>query len=111
MIKVAVAAFAVLAMTALFPAIPVAAQVTRLDDPHAVRCKALGGSMDGTMCELPTGHSCDAVTFAREGDCFDAEGNLVPEVATEEDVIEDDGSDSATTDPGSESGDPDSPGE
>lgn len=89
MIKTISAALAVLILALSAVSVsPVFAQlkptVGGIGAPQAVNCADSGGTMDGTMCKLPSGQSCDAMTLARDGQCVDAEGNIVPAAVLDE---------------------------
>ena len=116
MIKsVSVGLAALVVLLAAFAVTPAFAQIKLggTGAPQAVNCANKGGTMNGTMCDLPSGRSCEAMTYAREGQCFDASGNLVPEVPLEEEEKEEDVGDNqpASPDPsnGTDSGDADTP--
>lgn len=98
MIKTGWTAFLVVALAGvMLAATPATAQkkLGGVGAPQAVKCSDSGGTMNGTMCDLPSGRSCEAMTFARDGQCVDASGNIVPEVELEEDFGTNDGSDTS----------------
>lgn len=45
--------------------------------PAGEVCKSAGGTMNGKMCELPNGESCEGMTLALHNKCVDAEGNEI----------------------------------
>jgi hypothetical protein len=109
MMKLGLRTLAVLALAAtMLAATPAVAQSSKklggIGSPQGTACSSSGGTMNGTMCDMPGGRSCEAMTYARSGECFDATGNLVPETVMEEeepDVGSNDGSDQS----GGEGGD------
>lgn len=87
-----------IALIAMLPVVPAQAQrvLGGVGAPQAVNCANSGGTMNGAMCSLPDGRSCDAMALARSDNnsCIGADGQEIPKPeADEEDFGTNDGSD------------------